>query len=75
MVQFADMFNLTYDYRVLGAIVIGIALLFKEYYFDVYTWIDKTIDRIIMKLQRKVIENHNSGQINNQESVDKVKKI
>ena len=71
----ADIFNFTYDYRVLAAIALGIGLLMKEYYFDIYTWFDKLFDRIVSKLQRKVIENHNSGHILNQENIDKVKSL
>ena len=56
----AEIFHFTYDYKYLGALLLGIGLLFKEailgYYFDVYTWTSKLLERIGDKLQGKVSE-------------------
>ena len=76
---FSDLLGFTYDYRYFAAIAIAIGLLFKEfvyeYYLDIYGWFGRLFDRIINKLQNKVIETKNSGSVVNQSTVDKIKNI
>lgn len=75
----AELFNFTVDYRILIAILFGIGLIMKEFllefYFDIHNWISKLLDKIVSRLQNKVIETHNTGNVINQSTVDKVKTI
>lgn len=74
-----EIFHFTYDYRVIAALILGIGLLIKEfaieYYFDIHNWILKLLDKIINRLQFKVIETKNQGQIVNQGTIDKARSL